>query len=153
MAYWRLHYHLVWATYRRTPLLDETMERQIYGAILGKAKELEIIVHAIGGIEDHVHITASIPPKIAVADCVRHFKGASSHYVNHLPGANGGFGWQGGYGALTFGERAMSDVVAYVRHQKEHHRQKTTRAPFEQMTEEEDGVEIMVDSLPTVEAK
>jgi putative transposase len=143
MSYWRLHYHLVWATYQRAPLLDESVERQIYGSILGKAKELGIIVHAIGNIEDHLHVAASIPPRLAVADCVKHFKGASSHYVKHQPGASGGFGWQDGYGAHTFGERAMEDVVAYVRNQKEHHRQKTTRAPFERMTEEDDGVRIV----------
>ncbi len=145
MPYWRLHYHLVWATYQRLPLIDATLERQIYGTLLGKAKELGIVVHAIGNVEDHIHMAVSIPPKIAVADCVRHFKGASSHYVNHQPGAPGNFGWQDGYGALTFGERAMADVIAYVRNQKEHHRQSTTRAPFEQMTEEEDGVAIAVD--------
>ena len=142
MSYWRLHYHLVWASYQRVPLLDESLERQVYGTILGKAKDLGVIIHAIGNIEDHIHVAASIPPKLAVADCVKHFKGASSHYVNHQPGASGGFGWQDGYGALTFGDRAMEDIVAYVRNQKEHHRQKTTRAPFERMTEEDDGVRV-----------
>lgn len=142
MSYWRLHYHLVWASYQRVPLLDESLERQVYGTILGKAKDLGVIIHAIGNIEDHIHVAASIPPKLAVADCVKHFKGASSHYVNHQPGASGGFGWQDGYGALTFGDRAMEDVVAYVRNQKEHHRQKTTRAPFERTTEEEYGVHV-----------
>ena len=145
MAYWRLHYHLVWATYQRLPFLSEAIERQVYGAILGKAKELGIIVHAIGGIEDHVHAAVSIPPKIAVADCVRHFKGASSHYVNHQPNAEGNFAWQEGYGALTFGDRAMQDVVAYVRNQKEHHWQNTTHAAFERMTEENDGVAVVND--------
>ncbi len=140
MSYWRLHYHLVWATYQRLPLLTDALERQVYGTILGKAKEFGIIIHAIGNIEDHIHVAASIPPKLAVADCIKHFKGASSHYVNHQPGASGGFGWQDGYGVLTFGERAMEDVVAYVRNQKEHHRQKTIRAPLERMTEEDDGV-------------
>ncbi len=111
MSYWRLHYHLVWATYQRAPLLDESLERQVYGTILGKAKELGVIIHAIGNIEDHIHVAASIPPKLAVADCIKHFKGASSHYANHQPGASGGFGWQDGYGALTFGERTMQDVV------------------------------------------
>ena len=143
MPYWRLHYHLVWATYQRLPLITESLERQIYGVILNKAEEMGIVVHAIGNIEDHMHVAVSIPPKIAVADCVRHFKGASSHYVNHQRGASGDFGWQDGYGALTFGERAMSDVVAYVLNQKEHHRQKTTRAPFEHMTDEDDGVKIV----------
>ena len=147
MSYWRLHYHIVWSTYQRAPLLTEAMERPIYGTILGKAKELGITVHAIGNVEDHLHVAVSIPPKIAVSDCVKHFKGASSHYVNHLPGASGDFGWQDGYGALTFGTRAMPDVLSYVRNQKEHHRQQTTRAPFERMTEESDGVQIVPDDL------
>ena len=142
MPFWRLHYHLVWATYRRTLLITEPIERQIYGTILTKAKELGVIVHAIGNTEDHLHAAVSIPPKLAVAECVRHFKGASSRYVNQQ-NADGHFGWQDGYGALTFGDRAMSDVVAYVRNQKEHHRQNTIRAPFERMTEEDDGVRIV----------
>ena len=142
MAFWRLHYHLVWTAYRRMPLITEPIERQIYGTILGKAKELGIIVHAIGNTEDHLHAAVSIPPKIAVADCIRHFKGASSRYVNQQ---NSGehFGWQDGYGALTFGDRALSDIVAYVRNQKEHHRQNTIRASFERMTDEDDGVKII----------
>ena len=146
MAFWRLHYHLVWATYQRLPLITEPLERQIYGVILNKAKELGIIIHAIGNDVDHIHVTASIPPKIAVADGVKNFKGASSFYVNHQPDAAGDFGWQDGYGALTFGERSLSDVIAYVRGQKEHHRQQAIRPLFERMTAEEDGVEIVKDA-------
>jgi len=146
MAFWRLHYHLVWATYLRHPFLTESVERQVYGTVLRKAKELGVIVHAIGGIEEHMHVAASIPPKHAVADVVRHFKGASSHYVNHQPGADGNFGWQDGYGAFTFGERAMQDVVAYVLNQKEHHRANTVRPFFERLAEEDDGVEIVMDT-------
>lgn len=143
MAYWRLHYHLVWATYQRLPLIDEARERQIYGTILGKAKELGIIVHAIGNIADHIHVAVSIPPKISVADSIKHFKGASSRYVNIQPMGDGAFKWQEGYGALTFGDRAMADVVAYVRNQKEHHRQNNSRVAFERMTEEDNGVQIV----------
>jgi REP element-mobilizing transposase RayT len=143
MAYWRLHYHLVWATHQRLPLITEPIERQIYGVILNKAKELGIIVHAIGNTQDHTHIAASIPPKIAVADCIKHFKGASARYVN-LQNPQDHFGWQEGYGALTFGDRAMSDVIAYIRNQKEHHRQNSIRTSFERMAEEDDGVQVVI---------
>ena len=142
MAYWRLHYHLVWATYQRLPLITEPLEKQIYGVILNKANELGIIIHAIGNIQDHIHVAASITPKIAVADCLKHFKGASARYVNQQ-NSQDHFSWQEGYGALTFGDRAMCDVIAYVRNQKEHHRQNTARAPFEPMTEADDGVIIV----------
>jgi len=142
MAYWRLHYHLTWATYQREPFLTEALTRQVYGTILNKAKELGIIVHAMGSVDDHIHVVASIPPKLAVAECVKQFKGASSHWLNHQPGATGGFGWQDGYGAVTFGERSMADVVSYVRNQREHHTQTTTRAIFESIAEQDDGVHV-----------
>jgi putative transposase len=148
MAYWRLHYHLIWATHQRLPLITPTVERQIYGVILNKAKELGIIVHAIGSVADHIHVVVSIPPKIAVADCIKHFKGAISHYVNHQPGAAGDFAWQDGYGALTLGERSLAEVSAYVRGQKEHHSQQTAHPLYERMTAEEDGVVVVTRGQP-----
>ncbi len=112
MSFWRLYYHLVWATCQRAPLLPDAVERQVYGAILGTAKEMGILIHAVGGVQDHVHVVASMPPKIANADCIRHFKGASSYCVNRQPDASSGFFWQDGYGALTVGQRGLPDVVA-----------------------------------------
>lgn len=147
MAYWRLHYHLVWSTIDRLPFIEAKLESQIYGTILTMANELGVKVHAIGNIEDHIHLAVSIPPRIAVADCVKHFKGASSRYVNQQADATEHFNWQEGYGALTFGDQAMADVVAYVRNQKDHHRQRSLRAPFERMTTEDDGIQIVSDDI------
>ena len=89
-----------------------------------------------GGVEDHVHMIVDIPPRLAVAECTRHLKGASAYYVNHQSGAPGNFGWQDGYGALTFGDRSMDTLVAYVLNQKQHHSQKTAIALYEQAEEE-----------------
>ena len=80
MSFWRLYYHLIWATYQREPLLMDDVERQAYGAILNKAKDLDCIVHAIGGVDDHLHLALSIPPKQAVAEVIRQLKGASAYY-------------------------------------------------------------------------
>lgn len=148
MAFWRLHYHLVWATYQREPLLVDDTQRQIYGALLGKAKALRLIVHAIGSMPDHIQLAVSIPPKLAVAECVRQLKGASAHYVNHLPNALGNFGWQDGYGALSFGERSLRQVIAYVKNQKRHHREGSTMALYERITEADEGLREL-DSSPS----
>ena len=136
MAFWRLYFHLIWSTYQREPMLTEAVEQQVYGTILSKAKALGLVVHAIGGVEDHVHIVASIPPRYSIAECVRQIKGASSHYVNHQAGVPGSFRWQDDYGALTIGERSLSDVVGYVLAQKEHHRGKTLRASLERFDDD-----------------
>ncbi len=141
MPFWRLYYHIVWGTYQREPLLAGEVEHQVYGALLGKAEELGIVVHAIGSVEDHIHLAVSIPPRLAIADCIRHFKGSSARYVNQLQGASRKFGWQDGYGVLSFGERSLTQVVTYVQGQKEHHRQGSTLAIYERMIENDPQIE------------
>ena len=143
MAYWRLHYHLVWATHERHPWLQGDIERMVYGTLLGKAEELGAIIHQIGNTDDHIHVVASIPPKFAVAECVRHFKGASSRYVNTHAELDFRFKWQNGYGAISFGERSMGTVSAYVRDQRQRHARRTTTAYYERMTEEDVGPDLV----------
>jgi len=139
MAYWRLHYHLVWATYKREPFIDAACEKVIYGTLYGKAKELGLIIHGAGNIEDHVHVVVSIPPKLSIADCVRHFKGASSRAVTRTLQSETEFKWQEGYGAISLGERSLPTVIAYANNQKQHHRDGTVISIFERMAEEDDG--------------
>ena len=142
MAYWRLHYHLIWATYKREPMLNRDRERMAYGTLYQKAKELGCIIHGAGNTEDHFHVVVSIPPKISVSDCVRHFKGASSHAINKMPNSQSNFKWQEGYGAISIGEKSLPTVSAYANNQKQHHAQGTAVESLKRMTEEDDGVVI-----------
>ena len=137
MTYWRLHYHLIWSTQDREPSLTAEREKMFYGVLYKKGEELGLKIHAAGNVEDHVHVVVSIPPKLSVADCVRHFKGASAFAINHMAGSDGQFKWQGGYGALSIGERSLETVMAYAAHQKEHHHGNTTIAIYERMDEED----------------
>ena len=74
MTYWRLHYHLIWATQDREPTITLEREKLFYGVLYKKGEELGLKIHAAGNIDEHVHVVLSIPPKIAVADGVRHSK-------------------------------------------------------------------------------
>lgn len=135
MAFWRLHYHLVWATVGRSALIDSIAERVIEQALYRKTRELSITLHAVGNTEDHLHMVVSVPPKLAVAECLRQFKGASSYAVNHNIVRTPKFEWQDGYGALTIGGDSLPGVVAYVRNQREHHRDHTTVAVYERVSD------------------
>ena len=137
MTYWRLHYHIIWSTMDRQPILTPEVEKMFYGVIYRKAKELGLKIHAAGNVEDHTHIVLSIPPKIAVAVCVRHLKGASAYAINHMDGSDGQFKWQAGYGALTVGERSLKIVMEYVARQKDHHHAGTIIGVYERITEDE----------------
>ena len=136
MTYWRLHYHIIWATFERKPTLTDKREKMFYGVIYRKAKESDLKIHAAGNVDDHVHIVVSIPPKIAVADCVRHLKGASAYAINHMDGSDGQFKWQEGYGALSIGERSLETVMAYAANQKQHHKGRSTFMVYERIDEE-----------------
>src|SRR5882672_9624519 len=122
MTYWRLHYHLIWATCDREPSLMADREKMFYGVLYNKGQELGLKIHAAGNVENHVHIVVSIPPKLAVSECVRQIKAASAFAINQMQKSGNKFAWQGGYGALTLGERSLSIVMAYAANQKEHHR-------------------------------
>ena len=124
MTYWRLFYHLIWSNHDRQPILTGAREKMFYGVLYRKAEDLGLIIHAAGNVDDHVHVVVSIPPKLSVAECVRKIKGASAYAINHMPGDDGQFQWQSGYGALTIGERSLETVMAYATKQKEHHRDK-----------------------------
>jgi REP element-mobilizing transposase RayT len=121
----------------RQPILTPKVEKVFYGVIYGKAEELDLKLHSAGNVDDHAHVVLSIPPKISVADCVRHLKGASAFAINHMNGSDGQFKWQAGYGALTIGERSLEAVMEYAAKQKEHHKNGTTIGVYERMDEEE----------------
>lgn len=135
MPYWKLYYHFVWGTKNRLPLIDSVLEPELYRAIAAKAQKLDGFVRAIGGIEDHVHLSASIPPKLAPAKFIGDVKGNSSHFVNYVIKPDFEFRWQAEYGLVSFGERNLPSVVRYIHNQKQHHAEGTLIAAMERMDE------------------
>ena len=126
MSFWRNYYHLTWGTKHRLPLLDEDIEAQVFQYIVHKSDELGIIVYAINGTEDHLHLIVAIPPQKRVSKIVKEIKGSSSHYINHVLRPDRRFGWQAGYGCLTIGEKQLSIAKIYVEKQKQHNKDRTT---------------------------
>lgn len=135
MPYWKLYFHFIWGTKNRLPLIDASLEPELYRAIAAKVKSLGGFVHAIGGIEEHVHLAVSVPPKIAPAKFIGDVKGNSSHYVNHIIKPDYEFYWQDEYGVLSFGEKNLPGIVRYIRNQKQHHAEGTLITAMEKMKE------------------
>jgi len=121
MPFWRLYYHLVWATAGRQPIICLEIERQVHEAIGDKVKALDGEIFAVNGIQDHVHVAVTIPPSTSVAKFVGELKGSSSFHINHLPDNPYTVNWQKGYGAVSFRRDNLDQVMEYIRRQKEHH--------------------------------
>jgi REP element-mobilizing transposase RayT len=84
----------------------------------GICKNVGIWVHAIGGIEDHVHALIELPIGIHLPKAVNLLKSNSSRFMNQRER----FAWQEGYAAFTVSKSNVAAVTKYVRNQEAHHR-------------------------------
>ncbi len=137
MSYYRLFYHFIWTTKNRERIILPEFEAELYSLIAAKAIELGGIVHAVGGVDDHVHLAATVPPKIAVARFIGEVKGNSSHAINHVVKPHYNFYWQNEYGVLSFAEKNLAGIVQYIHNQKQHHAKGTINMAMETVAEAE----------------
>ncbi len=135
-VYWELYYHLVWRTKGSAPLLIPQVEPLTHKYLIHRALETtEAIVHAVGGVEDHVHLAVSLPPTVELAKWVGDIKGATAHHINHGPWGAGTLAWQTGYGVVSFGKRDLPWVVNYIKQQREHHAMGRAQDRLERITQ------------------
>ena len=121
MPYWRLFYHFVWGTKRGEPFIESGWEESLHNVNAAKAAELEAMVYAEGGTDNHIHLVASVPPKVALSSFIGQVKGSSSHWVNHDLNPCYQFAWQSEYGVVSFGGKQLDTVVRYAKNQRAHH--------------------------------
>ena len=93
-----------------------------------KNKKAKLI--AAGGVFDHIHLYASMPSTISVADFVNAVKSNSSRWVHESYSRLRNFAWQDGYGAFSVSKSEQEKVVRYIRNQEEHHRKRTLKEEF-----------------------
>lgn len=122
MSFWRTYYHLTWATESRKPMITAKREPELYRYITDKADAMGCIIHAIGGMDDHIHLVASIPPKLSIANFVQKIQVTSAYHLNNHPSfICFGFSWQYSYGVFSLGSKQLEEAKAYVLNQKAHH--------------------------------
>ena len=119
-TYTSLHFHIVFSTKERHPLILPTWRPRLHEYLGGTVRGLGGVAEAVGGVEDHVHILASLGATHRLADFMRELKKASSVWSaeNHEPA----FAWQDGYSAFSVSPTQRDLVRRYIARQEEHHR-------------------------------
>jgi putative transposase len=120
MPFAKVRFHIVTATHNRTPIITPDVEPVLYNGLCRKAQDVGGRVYQVGGVEDHVHILATIPRTMAIATFVRVLKSGSCGIVRAKFGAEA-FRWQAGYGILSLNPHRLDGIRDYVRNQKRHH--------------------------------
>lgn len=132
MPYWRLYYHVVWATRHREPMISEGMIEPIVRAIEQTTRESGVNVFAVGVMADHVHVLAQIPPSLAPSAVIGQWKGASSHAANSQgPESLAKLAWQAGYGVQSVSQRGFDQVRDYVLNQRQRHAARQVYGAYE----------------------
>lgn len=103
---------------------EEDLDR-IFAYIGGTIRSIEGAPIQIGGMPDHVHILASLPKTMSLADFVRTIKAHSSKWIKTLNDSYQTFAWQEGYGAFSVSPTLLNKTIRYIQGQSEHHKKRT----------------------------
>jgi REP element-mobilizing transposase RayT len=125
-TYLSLHYHLVFSTKERVPLIDLDWRARLHEYLGGTIRGLGGFPQGVGGVDDHVHLLVGLKSTHCLADVMRELKKASSVWVHDEIGVKA-FAWQEGYAAFTVSATARDAVQRYIANQEAHHQAKSFR--------------------------
>ena len=128
--------HVVFSTKDRTPFLrDKELKHRTHAFLGGICKQQGCIPIKIGGVEDHVHILATLSRTTSQADLVKELKRASAIWIKALETSLSTFAWQAGYGVFSIGQSQIEESIRYIDNQEEHHRKVSFRDEFRRFLE------------------
>lgn len=114
--------HAIWSTNKRIPYLDKTNQCSLHAPIKEVIIGCRGKVHAIGGIEDHIHILMEMPKNKSLSDLMQVIKTTATHWLKEKDKRKFyDFEWQTGYGAYTISYSNIETVKNYIEKQEEHH--------------------------------
>jgi REP element-mobilizing transposase RayT len=116
--------HCVFSTKGRADLIPDP--KKVWQYVGGIAREKQILLLAVGGTANHLHLLISLPPTITLAKVIQEFKGNTSRWLNETSR----FAWQEGYSAFSVSQSPRKTVVDYIDNQKEHHAKWTFEQEF-----------------------
>jgi len=82
MAFVKIWIHAVWGTKNREPILEKDPRKKLFTHIRENAKQKEIYIDFINGVEDHVHCLLTLNADLSIAKTMQLIKGEAAHWAN-----------------------------------------------------------------------
>ena len=127
-TYSQLLLHVVFSTKGRHPWINTDVAARLHPYIGGIVRAERGVLHAIGGVEDHVHLYLRWRPDGSVSDLMRTVKSRSSKWLHETYPHVAAFAWQEGYSVFSVSKSQEDAVRAYIARQAEHHAKEDFRA-------------------------
>jgi putative transposase len=117
-----LHYHLIFSTKHRVPIITAELQTRLYEYIGGILRAHGSCLLAVGGMPDHIHLLASLSKEMSISEALRLLKTNSSKWIHETFPNHSTFAWQTGYAAFAVSYSSLASVKRYLATQAEHHR-------------------------------
>jgi len=125
--------HIIFSTKYRAPLIDESIQPELYAYITSIVSSHGSYLHKIGGIADHVHLLSSLPRTLSISSFLEEIKKSSSKWIKTKDSRYHHFSWQKGFGVFSVSCSQKNDVVAYISNQKERHKKMSYQDEFRKL--------------------
>lgn len=96
----RVRVHFTFGVARREDAIKPEIQERFWSYIGGIVRNIGLVLYAVGGFDDHVHVFIGLPATMTSAEVVQKLKANASRWM-HEEGGAPNFQWQEGYGALA----------------------------------------------------
>ncbi len=129
-TYTQIYIHIVFTVKGRDNLITNEWKDELFKFITGIVTNKNQKLICINGMPDHVHILLGLKPDVNLSDIVRDIKANSSRFINKKKYIRGKFQWQDGFGAFSYSNSQLDQVIKYINNQENHHKRRTFKEEY-----------------------
>ena len=122
---------MVWGTKNRSPVLSESIRKELFQHIKDNAMQKQLYIDCINGHVDHVHCLIGLNADMSIAKTVQLLKGEAAFWLNKSKLIKPKFECADEYFAVSVSESQINKVRGYIQNQEEHHKKTTFTQEYE----------------------
>lgn len=134
-TYTKIYIHAVFAVKYRQSLIPPSYASDLHSYMAGIITAEGQVPLRINGMPDHVHLAIRMRPDLSISDLMRVVKANSSKWMNQQKWMTGRFSWQRGFGAFSYNESQVPNLIRYIDRQQIHHSRQSFKKEYIELLE------------------
>ncbi len=129
-TYTQIYVQIVFAVKNRFCIIPESFRVEIQKYISRIITQEKCKLYSIYCNPDHTHLLVGMRPSLSISDLTRDIKSVSSKFINEKAIFSNHFKWQDGFGAFTYSQSQISNVIKYIENQPNHHQKQSFKDEY-----------------------
>jgi putative transposase len=126
----QIYIQAIFAVQNRDCIIHSNWEDELQKYITGIVQNEGHKMLEINGTHSHVHLFFGMKPNQSLSKIIQVVKSNSSKWISEKGFIKSKFSWQEGFGAFSYGHSQLTDVITYIKNQKEHHKKQSFRDEY-----------------------